>query len=154
MTAAATICKWAKSLRQVSGYRFDPSDESLIALASCEAWVGKTDPAIIAAVDQAAALWVSTGTLCFLEKGNPELTAEQEVEATAMICAKATVIHQAAYAVWVLETDGVLTGSFHSETPDLAFLLVWKKTCPAAEGWNDDRLRDELLEMINSQDNL
>lgn len=148
MSPAENVCKWAKSLHQVSSYRMVPVSERLRQIACCEALVGWNDPAIAEAVEGAAALWVGTETLFFLESGKPDLTALQEAEATAMICAKARVIHEAVYSVWSLEGAGVLTGHFHSETPELAFLHIWKRMCPAAEGWNDDRLRKALLEIL------
>jgi hypothetical protein len=152
MSTARIIYKWAESLKQVSSYGVDlHGHPQLKSIAQCQAFTAPPAPAVVAAVERAATLWVETGGLFFSEEPAPGMTRQQLNEATAMICAKARVVSEAVYAVWMLEQDGVVTGSFHSETPDLAFLLVWKLLCPAASGWGDQRLRDALLEMFNSE---
>ena len=152
MSTARVIHKLAESLHQVSSYGLDlRGHPRLKSIAQCQAYLGLPAPAVAAAVERAATLWVETGGLLFLEEAAPGLTPHHQTEATAMICAKAKVVSEAVYALWMLEQDGVVTASFHSETPELAFLLVWNLLCPAACGWGDQRLRDALLEMFNSE---
>lgn len=151
MTAAEKIFRLAKSLMQVSGYRLGAIPERLRGIAFCEAYLGKTHPRIAAPVERAADLWLVTGSMIFLEE--EELTAEELQEATWMIHAKAAVAYEVAYNVWVLELDGVLTASFHSETPELAFPLIWRRLCPAQDGWEDERLRDALMATISKIEN-